>query len=166
MSAAANVGITDEEAALLNPAFVAALLHRAVSGYQRETDAGMPYVLLFLVAPTVLVKTTRDVLPERRDKPLAAWIQENPEVRLQFAETATACVPVVRRGLLFGVSKGVLKLIGDRVEAKPLKWGAAAAMARNTGDFQGVMNHANFVGRWYAHAGSLQTIMTLWGVRP
>lgn len=157
---------SEEEEALLNPAFVAAFLHRAVGGFQRETQLGMPYALAFVVAPVVLVKATRDALPDRRDKSLAAWIQENPDVRLQFAETAAACVPIVRRGLLFGATKGVLEVEGDRIKTKPLPWGAGAAMARNTRDFRDVMDRANFVGRWYAYAGSTQTIMTLWGVRP
>lgn len=161
-----SLAMTREEQDLLNPAFVAALLHRAIGGYEREAKQGMPYSLAFLVAPVVLVKATRDALPRRVDKSLAAWIQEHAEDHVQFAEIAAACVPVVRRGLLLGTSKGVLVLGAGYIEARPLPRGAAAAIARNTQDFRDVMDRANFVGRWYASAGSLQTVMALWGVCP
>ena len=155
-----------EEATLLNPAFLATVIHRAVGGFQREAGRGMPYVLVFLVPPLVLVQTARVALPARRDSSLAAWIHEHPEIRLRFAENAAALVPVVRDGLLFGTSNSVLTIEEDRIGSIPLPRGAATQMGRNTKDFQDVLNGANFVGRWYAYAGTPQTIMTLWGVRP
>jgi hypothetical protein len=155
-----------EEATLFNPAFIAALLHRAIGGFERETQQGIPLPLLYLVPPVALVRATRQLLPGRVDTSLPGWLQEHPEVRLQFAENARALVPVTRDGLLFGVARGVIFIDGDRIRQKPFPHGAAAAMGRNTKDFQEVLNRANFVGRWYAHAGSQQTIMTFWGVRP
>ena len=163
--ASAPLQRTVEESALLNPAFMATLLHRAVGGFERETTQGMPYPLAYLVAPVVLVKATRSLLPTRIDSSLAAWLQSHPHVRLQFAENARALVPAVREGLIFGMSKKVLSMEADRIRQTPLRYGAATAMSKNTADFQDVLNKANFVGRWYAHAGSLQTILTFWGVR-
>lgn len=157
---------SSEEAALLNPAFLATLIHRAVGGFERETKTGMPYPLTYLVAPVVLVQATRSRLPTRIDSSLAAWLQANPDVRLQFADNARALVPIVREGLLLGLSKKALYFDQDRIRQNPLPHGAAARMLRNTKDVQDVLNRANFVGRWYAYAGSLQTIMTFWGVRP
>jgi hypothetical protein len=155
-----------EETALLNPAFIATVIHRAVGGFEREVQTGMPFALTFLVPPVALVKSVRTALPSRVDSSLATWLQANPGSRLQFAENAAALVPVVRAGLMFGIARNVLMLADDRVRAMPLPRGAAAAMSKNTKDFQDVLNRANFVGRWYAHAGTVETIMTLWGVRP
>ncbi len=155
-----------EESALLNPAFIATVIHRAVGGFEREVNTGMPFVLAFLVSPVVLVESVRTALPSRVDSSLATWLQANPGSRLQFAENAAALVPVVRDGLMFGIARDVLMLADDRLRVTPLPRGAATLMSKNTKDFQDVLNHANFVGRWYAHAGTAETIMTLWGVRP
>ena len=157
---------SNEETALLNPAFLATVIHRAVGGFEREVKTGMPFALAFLVPPVVLVESVRSALPSRVDSSLATWLQANPGSRLQFAENAAALVPVAREGLMFGIARNVLTLADDRVRATPLPRGAATLMSKNTKDFQDVLNHANFVGRWYAHAGTAETIMTLWGVRP
>lgn len=155
-----------EEFALLNPAFVATVLHRAVSAFEREVGSGMPFALAFLVPPTVLVQSVRMALPSRVNSSLASWLQANPGCRLQFAENATALVPVVRDGLMFGIARNILILSDDRLRTTRLPRGTESSIAKSTTDFQDVLKRANFVGRWYAHAGTTETIMAVWGVRP
>lgn len=155
-----------EEAALLNPAFVALVLHHSVQGYARETGNGMPFPLLFLVPPVALVDSTRRSLPNRRDSSLAAWIQDHPDARLRFADVVTSMVPIVRESLVYAASRGVLSLDGEVVSASRLPRGSRSKISANTQDVQAVLKKALFVGKWYAHAGTVETIMSLWGVRP
>lgn len=155
-----------EEAALLNPAFLGLLLVHGVQGYEQETGNGMPFPLIFLVPPVVLIDGTRKALPRRKDSSLAAWLQAHPEVRLRFAEIAESLVPVVRESLVFAASHGALVVEQDVVRSSRLPRGARAMIAANTRDVQEVLRKARFVGKWYANAGTLETIMSLWGVRP
>lgn len=155
-----------EEAALLNPAFLALVLFHGVQGYEQETGHSMPFPLLFLVPPVVLVENTRRALPSRKDSSLAAWLQDHPSVRLRFAEVATSLVPVVRESLVFASSHGAVALEGGTISASRLPRGARVKLAGTTQDVQAILKNAQFVGRWYANAGTVETIMSLWGVRP
>jgi hypothetical protein len=155
-----------EEAALLNPAFVALVVHQAAQTFEEESGEGLPFPLAFLVPPVVVAEGIRSQLPDRKDSSLAAWVQGHPEIRLRFAEHAAAMIPVVREGVLFAVTARVMSLSEARLRATALPRGSALAIAANTDEFQEVIRKAKFVGRWYANAGTTETIMAFWGVRP
>ena len=162
-----NLTRSSEELALMNSAFIAALLYFAVQGYKLETGKGLPFSLAFLVPPVVLVKLFRSALPRRKDSSLAEWLQNHADFRLQFEKIASSLVPVVREGILFAVNKSILSLTEGRVEEKSkLLRGSASIIKTNTKEFKEILNKARFVGRWYANSGSEQTIFALWGVRP
>jgi len=157
---------TPEEAALLNPAFLALVVHQATQTFQEESGVGLPFPMAFLVPPVVLAETIRSQLPDRKDSSLAAWIQGHPQVRLRFAEHAAAMTPLVREGVLFALRTGVLSLVETRLRALPLRRGVNHAIMGNTDEFKEIVKKTKFVGRWYANAGTTETIMALWGVRP
>ena len=155
-----------EEAALLNPAFLAMVLVHGVQGYEKEIGLPMPFPLLFLVPPVVLINSTRDALPGRKDSSFAAWIQKHPNERLRFAEVAASLVPVVRESVVFAISHGALEIEKASVKALQLPRGTSARLSETTHDIQAILKKAHFVGKWYANAGTVETIMSLWGVRP
>jgi len=155
-----------EEAALMNPAFMAVILHYSTCGFEQESGLGMPFALAFLVPPVVLVEGTRMLLPRRKDSSLAGWLQNHPHVRLRFADISVSFAPLVREGLLFAVSRHVLSLRGNRIHGGSLRRGHKAVVANNTEEFKEIIKASTFVGKWYASAGSTETIMALWGVRP
>lgn len=155
-----------EEIALLNPAFMGVVLYHAVQGYEQESQSGMPYPLVFLVPAVVLMRNTRSLLPRQKNSSLAGWLQDNPRVRLRFADASVSFVPLVREGLILAASKRALMLVGDHVHAGNLRRGALARIQANTDEFQEITRKSSFVGRWYAVSGSTETIMALWGVRP
>jgi hypothetical protein len=155
-----------EEAALFNPPFIAAVIHRIARDFEQESGRGLPFPLLFVAAPVVLASISRDALPGRKDSSLAGWLQAHPQVRLHFAPLAAAMVPVVREGLLYGLSKHALELAEGAIKARPLRRGAGTALADGTREVLEILSKAAFVGRWYANSGTVETIMVLWGVRP
>ncbi|MBI2569833.1 MAG: hypothetical protein HYV63_22750 [Candidatus Schekmanbacteria bacterium] len=155
-----------EEAALLNPALLAVILVRAVEGYRAEVGRGLPFELTFLVPPVVLVKATRERLPRQARTSLPAWLEDNPDVRLRFAETAVAMAPLVREAIVFGCSHGVLALDGAQVCAGKLDRSTTGLLRSTTDEVRDVVSRSSFVGRWYALAGATETVMALWGVRP
>jgi hypothetical protein len=155
-----------EEAALLNPAFIGLILHQAAQTFEEESGQGLPFALAFLVPPVVVAESVRTALPSRKDSSLAAWLQSYPDIRLRFAEHAAAMVPIVREGLVFALAARSIRLSDTQIHASPLRRGVASAIASNTEDFRDVIRRTQFVGRWYANAGTTETIMALWGVRP
>lgn len=159
-----------EVANLLNPAFIGALLRKAADGYTAEANAGMPYELLFLILPFCLHPTTASRLPARvTATPLHTWLQrdENRDVLISFADRASALVPFVREALLFAVQRAVI-VIEDNGRLRPGASGLRGITSyRNSGEeVKEAIRLAEFVGRWFALAGTTATIFTLLGVRP
>lgn len=160
-------GRSPEELTLMNPAFCAAVLYYSIAEYEAEAGDGMPFALAFLVLPLVLVKSSRSSLPRKKNSSLAAWLQEHPDERLHYPNVTSALVPVVRESLLFASSKNVLAIDGKLIRStSKLVRGAGKLVSTNTAEVKEIFNKAKFVGRWFANAGSVQTIFALWGVRP
>jgi hypothetical protein len=156
-----------DEAALFNPAFLAAVINRAASGYHRETGNPLPFALAFLVAPIVLVRPTREALPGQIRTSMAAWLQEQPRHRLHFPRRAGGFVPYVREGVLYGTACGGLEMAEDgALGAHALVRGSSRRIREATREYGDVMKKAEFVGRWFGKSGTPDTIMSLWGVRP
>lgn len=148
--------------AMLNPAFVAAILATAAGGFRREASRGMPWTLSFIVAPLVLHRGTRDALPSTTRTHLTTWTSRNPVVRAGFPLRAQSLVEPVRAGLRFGMAHDVLILDGDRLNGR----------VRRPRGFQPpeeldeILRRASFAGRWLARAGSTATVFAVFGVAP
>lgn len=156
-----------DEAALFNPAFLAGVLNRAAAGHQRESGSALPFSLAFLVPPIVLVRPTRQDLPRQIRTSMAAWLQEYPRHRLHFPSQAVGFVPYLREGVLYGVACGGLLVDSSgAISAQALARGSGRRIREATEEYGDIMKKAEFVGRWFARAGSPETVMALWGVRP
>lgn len=163
-----------ELANLLNPAFTGALLRTALDGYVDELHAGMPFELAFLVLPLCLHPGTASRLPTDASKtPLHAWLQreENRDVLVSFADRVLALVPYTREALVFAAQRGVLVFDDSgAIRVGAVKWAKLTSYSnsyRNSGEeVKEAIRRAEFVGRWFALAGTTTTIFTLLGVQP
>ncbi|MCB0213443.1 MAG: hypothetical protein KDJ52_29135 [Anaerolineae bacterium] len=154
-----------EVANLFNPAFCSILLRGAVNTYQKEQDAGMPYVLSFLILPLVLHKTTRDALPNTIRTRMHVWLQNKPETQIGFVNRIKQLTPITKEAIIFGMQsdlftfdeKGNLVLVSRRFKSPP--W---------TDDSEPTFCYrkSQFLGRWLAQVGDTATILTMWGIRP
>lgn len=159
-----------EVANLLNPAFIGALLRKAIDGYSGEVKSGMPFELLFLVLPFCLHPATAFRLPRSPTAtPLHVWLQreENRDVLVSFAERASALVPFVREAILFACERGVLVIDENG------RLGGGANGLRGITNYRSIgkevregIRLAELVGRWFALAGTTSTVFALMGVRP
>src|SRR5579871_5442366 len=102
-----------ELAYLFNPAFCGWVLREAIEGYASVQATGMPLPLAFLVLPVVLHQATRERLPGAVTTKLHVWLQEHPEVRIQFAERTKELASFTREGLLFLGTRGQLRITDD-----------------------------------------------------
>jgi len=156
-----------EEAHLLNPFFCCTTLLSATIGYSDVVECGMPFTLSFLVLPTVLHKPTRDIFPTSIRTSLPSWIQENASSRIHFSERVISLNPFTREAILLGLTKGWIELSADcRLTTSLRNNDLDAVLRKLEGDARECVLKARFLGKWFASAGSAQTVMALWGVRP
>ena len=158
---------TVEEANLLNPAFCCVALTSSVIEYATIDRLGMPYPLSFLVLPIVLHKATRERLTRSVATSFPVWIQENSQLRIGFYERVVALKPITRETIMFGLLHDWLVLeTGGLVRATKSDSDANRFVRTLTDEAKECIRRARFVGKWFASAGSPQTVMALWGIRP
>jgi hypothetical protein len=156
-----------ELAYLLNPAFCGWLLREAAEGYTSVKPAGMPLPLAFLILPVVLHQATRSRVPAAVTTKLHVWLQEHPEVRVNFAERTKELAPFTREALLFLVARGQLQVADDGAVTVLGKLGRGKAMLlEHSDEMKESLSRAKFVGRWFATAGEPATVFQNWGVCP
>jgi hypothetical protein len=155
-----------EQARLLNPAFLAALIWSSAEGYGSIDDQGIPYPLLFVAMPVVLHKSTRESLPQSSRTSLAAWIGKNPQVHVRFGERASSLVPLVKEGVIFGTNGKLLTVPSTRIIAAKRPRSMASFLKEASGEVNDCITKAKFVGRWFASSGDYTTVMAFWGVAP
>ena len=154
-----------EVANLFNPAFCSILLREAVRAYQNKHDAGMPYILAFLILPLVLHKPTRDALPSTTRTKMHVWLQNKPETRIGFANRIKQLTPITKEAIIFSMQSDLLtfndggKLVLVAKRFKSPTWA-------NNSEPTLCYKKSQFLGRWLAQVGNTSTILTMWGMRP
>lgn len=155
-----------EQARLLNPAFLGALLWSSAKGYASIENGSQPYALSFLAVPVVLHKKTREILPGTTRTSLGVWLNGNPQVLVGFSGRAMSLVPLVKEAILFAASGGLVQIRMSRVVAGPRPKTMARFELEASDEVKTCMKKAEFVGRWFALSGEYTTVMALWGVTP
>lgn len=156
-----------EEAYLLNPSFCALVAWSSAVGYRGEGGQGMPYVVPFLAVPITLHRPTREALPRDVRTSMPAWIEENTFFRVGFAERARSLVPFVREALLFGALHGLFAFDDERrLVPAPRPRTLRGYLRDATDEVKECIKKAQFVGKWLAASGSVETTLALWGVKP
>lgn len=157
---------SQEQARLLNPSFLGLLVWACARGYSSTSADGLPYPLAFLSMPIVLHRNTRQKLPKTVRRTMAAWLIENTEVQVGFAERASALVPLVSEGIIFAANGGLLSLVdGELVSARRPR-SMAGFLREATNEVRSCLQKAEFVGKWLGRSGDYATVMALWGVAP
>lgn len=159
-----------EERHLINPAFCSVLLWHAGKGSSESTNSprsSLSFNEAFLILPLVLHQKTRQSLPSRINSSLPVWINDNPLFVESLPRRARSLVPFTKEAIVFGGTGGLFRFEGDEmlitVEREP---DIRAMVFRTSNEVQQCMKKAHFLGKWFTHTGSPETIFTLLGVRP
>ena len=160
-----------ELANLLNPAFCGFLIRAAVVSYSETQPDGMPFALSFLVLPVVLHMNTRDVLPSSVRKTLGAWLEENPEVRVDFDVRVRSLAPFTREAVMFLMQRSIIGFATDGTLRQGIGTLAGTQtvvtqLVRGSEETAACVSKAQLVGRWFAQSGSTDTIYARFGIRP
>jgi Family of unknown function (DUF6521) len=160
-----NIGSRSPEvAALLNPAFIALLLVRAVRSYVREADTGMPYVYAPIIVTISLYPAARETLSMNVSTQFATWIDRVSQIQVLLEEKIVDMVPIVNEGLLFALVHKVLRVESGTLI--PGDVGPANVIRGDTGDMELTQRAAAYLGRWLVRAGNPSTVCAMLGVTP
>jgi len=156
-----------EERVLLNPGFCANIIWHAARGYKEEGGGTLSFEESFLVLPFVLHRETRGELPRTSRTSLAVWLDEYPLARSRVATRAQLLVPFTKEALTFGGVHGFIRIEGGRLRAEASwKKSVDRALKESSDEVRTCIKRADFIGKWFAQAGSAATIFALIGVRP
>jgi hypothetical protein len=156
-----------EEANLLNPAFCCVVVASSIVGYSKSFAEGMPYPLVFITLPIILHKPTRDLLPPNTRTSLPGWIQDNQSVRILFYERVISLKSYTREALLFGFIHKWFTFNSDgNLQTLVTKPKIDKFLRQRQDESRECVMRANFLGKWLASAGSVSTVMALWGIQP
>lgn len=153
-----------DAAALFNPAYCAAILHRICSGYQFGGASGIPYALPFLALPIVLHEASAERLPPSARVRLHTWLLDNPEILIGFADRARSLAPFVRDAISFALKYQIIQLVeSDRLAAS--KSTQVAKWEKQPYNMV-TAKRAMILGKLLSQISEVPTVFTLFGVRP
>lgn len=153
-----------EIAYLLNPAFCGRIIYYAIKTYQQETKRPMPFPLVYLILPMVLHKKTRERIKSITQ--MQIWIQRNPEMLIGFADRAQSMVPITNEAVEFLMQSGIVTLTNN-AELEIAQLFKALSTTKYTNDeIKDCISKSSSVAKWFAKAGTVETIYVSWGVRP
>jgi len=156
-----------EEAHLFNPAFCGALLYEFIRSYTKAKDDHVDFPLPFCALPLALHPASRDRLPYSTVTSLYTWLEENADMRVDYAARARSLAPYVREALRFTIGRNAIALnangqlqLGSKRASFPDSY-----LDGMTPEIKEIVTATRKVARWFGAAGETATIMTAWGVR-
>lgn len=148
---------------LFNPAFCGEIIRVCVKSYTKESNKPFPYLLVFLILPTLLYNDVRQTMSGSY---LNTWLQQNIEVRINFAQRTRSLVTITQESIIFLLQIGVLNLNkdGDLEMSKNFKRHKVSSQDElPISDFY---KKSEILGKWFARAGDIKSIYIMWGIRP
>lgn len=153
-----------EIAYLLNPAFCGRIIYTTIKQYNSDTKKSMPFPLVYLILPLVLHKNTREKISSRTK--LLVWVQQNPELLINYAQRAKELVMITNEALEFLLQTGVILLNEEaELEISPETKGLSKNKFVDS-EIKECLTKSEHVGRWFANTGKVETIFIGLGVRP
>jgi len=158
---------SEEELSLYNPAFTGFILYSAIREYQSYHPDGMHVALAFIVLPMSLNQLISTNLPSTYRTPIAAWVASNEGLLADFPDQAEAYISIVRSSLGFLLDRGLLCLCDEgRLTIGQHNLVNNPGFFRQSADMSNGLRASKFLGRWFSHAPSVETVFAQLGVRP
>jgi hypothetical protein len=159
--------LTSEEVNLYNPAYTAFLLLSSLREYCEYDTRGMHCALPHIVFPMAIMPRIVSSLPGTYKTPIASWVADCGGELSDFPAMASACISIVDAGLLFLLERNVIRLSEDATyvlaEDKASK---TSVLFNKSDDMNRSLQAAKFLGRWFSHSSTIETIYAQLGIRP
>lgn len=162
-----NTRYSEEEFGLFNPAYTGFILHSSIKEFVKFKSDGMHYALPFVIVPMAMNCLTASRLPDTYRTPIGSWVTSNEGLLSDFAEQAQAYNPIVRSAISFLLNRELLiinkigcLLLGENKLANNPK------LFNTSSNMTNALRASRFLGKWFAHAPSTETIFVQLGIRP
>jgi len=151
-----------EVANLFNPAFCGEIIRVCVKSYTKESSKPFPYLLSFLILPTLLYKDVRQTM---QGSYLNTWLQQNIEVRINFAQRTRSLVPITQESIAFLLQLGLLNLNEDG-DLEANKFRRSPSKSQNEFPISDFYEKSELLGKWFGRVGDIRSIYIMWGIQP
>ena len=158
---------SEEELGLFNPAYTGFILHSSIREFVGFKPSGMHCALPFIIVPMAMNQLIASKLPSTFKTPIASWVASNEGLLSDFAQQAEAYNPIVRAATSFLLDRGLLSindsgcfLIGNHELVKN------PSLFSKSENMTGALRASRFLGKWFSHAPSTETIFAQLGIRP
>ena len=156
---------TPEVAYLLNPAFCATVLYVAIREYQERAFCGFPFPLIYLVLPIVLHKDTRERINSRSN--MISWLQNNPDVLVNFALRARDLVVFTNEALEFLLSQEAIAFDNSSIMiSNEIQKARLSRYKKKDPEISDCLIKSEHVARWFVNMRVEENIYAAWGVKP
>jgi hypothetical protein len=156
---------SSEIANLFNPAFCAGVIYSTFFSYQMDAKQNVPFAITYLILPIVLHKKTRDRINLRSRPHMHVWIQNNPDVLVQFAQRAKSLVAITNEAIDFLLQNKIIEFANGGINIiKTLS--ASKFSLIDDAEMRDCFAKSKHVGKWFAKSGAIENIFVAWGVKP
>lgn len=152
-----------EITSLLNPAFCCMILQHVIWKYQLETKQGLPFAIAFLILPLILHQDTRNLMPEKSTGKLLIWLQNHPEILVNFMERTKSLIPITKEAIMFGTNYG--NLLMDK-QGNLLISNFEPKKEEDDLEVRDCYKKSIILGSWFSTGGTPSTIYSIFGVSP
>ncbi|MBB6624814.1 hypothetical protein H7E67_15340 [Clostridium gasigenes] len=153
-----------EIAYLLNPAFSGRIIYQVIRSYSEETKRPMPFPLIYIILPLVLHKKTRERIKSITQ--MQVWIKRNQELLIGFADRTRDLVEITNETIEYLMQSGIVTL-NNNAELEIAEAFKYLSKTKYTNEeIKECINKSISVAKWFAKAGTVETIYTSWGIRP
>jgi hypothetical protein len=153
-----------EIAYLLNPAFCGRIIYHTIKTYSEETKHPMPFPLVYLILPMVLHRKTRERIKSATQ--MHIWIQRNPDILIGFANRTKSMVQITNEAVEFLMQSSIVELTNNGELELSQLFKSLSTNKYTNDEIKDCISKSSQVAKWFAKAGTLETIYTSWGVRP
>ncbi|MBN0989360.1 three component ABC system middle component [Amphritea pacifica] len=160
-------GYSLEERNLFNPAYVGTILYQSIRECQRHNEQGLHCALPYLVAPLAISPQYSKRLPSNITTPIAGWVSHQEGALIGFSSAIKAYVDIVDAAMIFLIDHGAVALRDNGYYFLPNdRMAKLPALVNRDKTFKESFLSAGFLGRWFGHAASVESIYAQFGVKP
>ncbi|WGT39135.1 DUF6521 family protein [Lysinibacillus sp. 1 U-2021] len=154
-----------EVANYYNPAYLGRIIYSIIKSFQSTKPQGVPYDLLFILMPLILVKPYRESLPTNTRTHFQNWIQNNEELKIDYALVIKDIMPYIKEALIFLLQRDLIILNNNGYLILGNKK-LTSISKQDSKEIKTNINKAIFVGKWFAKNSDKELIYILLGVKP
>ena len=158
---------SDEELGLLNPAYTGFILYSLISEFIVFKQEGIHCAIPFIAIPMSINKTVSEKLPSTYKTPIGSWVASNEGVLVSLYEQAESYNPVVKSSISFLLDRELISINDNGhflIENDNLV--KSPALFKKSDDMKEALRASKFIGKWFSHAPSVETVFAQLGVRP